>query len=430
MRHLLFSRLIVGAVALGCGPGKPTVAQTRVAPAAAPVETPVVTPIAASPPITAAPPAATGGVLEIGDVAAAPGGAAVILFFDVKSQQPYIAKHDGAKVVWTSAVGGNMTSLNLAVGDDMVALRYQETQALGVERVAAFELATGQLRWTTGVRTIPAQFEPIRGRMLVTPIALGVRTAQNEGIVLHRTTGAKLGDLKAVGEWSRLQVVGQDIIERPQNRPIVSVAQEARMLRSLHKSKDRRLRRLGWFGIKRRGMFRGNEVFVIDWRGEHAVVVVTRTGKIVADIDFPLVVFPYDVEPDEVPPELPRFVPVVYLADLPPHTTMGDAVSVIDLELGTATRVLEAGEATAHVLRDGKHWVVVRDRDLLAVDAETGTVTHATMKHAVKGFLETKLRDGSLWLFAQGQHARMIVERVDATTLAPQLGTDLIRPSP
>jgi len=202
------------------------------------------------------------------------------------------------------------------------------------------------------------------------------------------------------------------------------------MLRSLHKSKDRRLRRLGWFGIKRRGMFRGNEVFVIDWRGEHAVIVVTRTGKIVADIDFPLVVFAYYVEPDEAPPELPRFVPVVYLADLPPHMTMGDAVSVIDLELGTATRVLEAGEATAHVLRDGTHWVVVRDRDLLAVDAETGTVTHATMKHAVNGFLETKLCDGTLWLFAQGQHDRMIVERVDATTLAPQLETDLIRPSP
>jgi len=89
------------------------------------------------------------------------------------------------RCIWGRAISGNVS---------------EARPPSGVERVAAFELASGQLRWTTGVRTIPAQFEPVRGRMLVTPIALGVRTGQSEGIVLHRTTGAKLGDLKAVGD--------------------------------------------------------------------------------------------------------------------------------------------------------------------------------------------------------------------------------------
>jgi len=298
------------------------------------------TPAAAAPglPRAAVAPATTLPVsLAIGSIVAAPGGAAVALLLNTKTEEQLVAKLSGAQVSWIVPVGGNVTSFDLAVSDDQVFVRYQNPQHDDAEHVEALELATGARKWSVEVRKIAAPFKPIPSRMLITSTAIAVRTGEHDGVFIDRATGDRKAPLENVADWSRLVVDGTDLVDsHPRVR--LKAGEEARLMHALYVSNDAHLRSLGWMAVKRRSTYAGKQVFLVG-PSPHLLVVVTPKGKITAKIEFPGTAFEYDrsVDPDATVPELPRYVVVTYLAPLG-GLQMGSAASVVDLERGTATR--------------------------------------------------------------------------------------------
>ena len=382
----------------------------------------------AAPPPAALAPATTLPVsLAIGSIAAAPGGAAVALVLNTKTKEQLVAKLSGAQLSWIVPVGGNVTSFDLAVSDHHVFVRYQDPQRDDGEHVEAFELATGARKWSVEVRKIAAPFTPVPGRMLITSMAIAVRTGDHDGVFIDLVTGDLKKPLENVADWSRLVVEGTSLVDsHPRVR--LNASEQARLMHALHVSNDEHLRSLSWMAVKQRGTYAGKQVFLVG-PSPHILVVVTPRGKISAKIEFPGTAFEYDrsVDPKATVPELPRFAVVTYLVPLG-GLQMGSAASVVDLEGGTATRILGPAEAAPIVIRNGDHWLVARGQQLVAIDGSTGATVRATMKYRRNNFFEGQVRDGTLWLSEGETRDRMIFERVDIATLAPQLGTDLVKP--